>query len=176
MPAPHTQAAAVSALLICSASFLSIQALGSLQGTPVYVCLPPQHQQHVTHVPYMSRIAELRIRSTPRTPHPAAHNSGMNLFVEADEYDPLAPHRKHNEDTDKGEGMSFMFTLFSCCSPAVKKFPEPAATSDRHVSDEPSLFAAASLSSSAASLQLPCTYCCFRGPRGGAGLGWCGVM
>ncbi|KIY99159.1 hypothetical protein MNEG_8802 [Monoraphidium neglectum] len=70
-----------------------------------------------------------------------ASPSGANLFVEAaKEYDPLEHHRPRNKEANKGEGLGFMFSCFTCCgAPAVK---ESAATAERHYSLPPSASAA----------------------------------
>lgn len=62
--------------------------------------------------------------------------SGANLFVEAPEYDPVAPHRPDDEQHNKGEGIGFLFSCLWCCRPAPA--PEPAATAERHYSLPPS--------------------------------------
>ncbi|KAI8477265.1 MAG: hypothetical protein J3K34DRAFT_515926 [Monoraphidium minutum] len=65
-----------------------------------------------------------------------ASPSGVNLFVEAPEYDPLAPHRKDDQEHNQGEGLgALLLSCFGCCGRAAPAEPkEPAATADRHYS------------------------------------------
>lgn len=67
-----------------------------------------------------------------------ASPSGKNLFVETPEFDVLAPHRPRDKESNKGEGLGFLFSCFSCCGAPATDPVEPAATAERHYSLPPS--------------------------------------